>query len=106
MRTFFANCVGASMSFSFRPSAVSVAFGTVSFFMPDHDRTVRVDVSQDVLAKIGGTPPKTKAGFVQLLYRHRKRFAQIAAFKYDEGEFRSEVRVLVVDINEADITRK
>jgi hypothetical protein len=43
---------------------------------------------------------------VQLLYRHRKRFAQIAAFKYDEGEFRSEVRVLVVDINEADITRK
>jgi len=47
------------MSLSFRSSAVSVAFGTVSFFMVDHGKTVRVDVSQDVLAKIGGTPPKT-----------------------------------------------
>ena len=104
MRAFFANCVGASMSLSFRSSAVSVAFGTVSFFMVDHGKTVRVDVSQDVLAKIGDTPPKTKAGFVHRLYEHRKRFAQIAAFKYDEGDYRPEVRVLVVDITQADLT--
>jgi hypothetical protein len=72
--------------------------------MADHGRTVRVDVSQDVLAKIGGTPPKTKAGFVQQLCQHRKRFAQIAAFKYDEGDYRPEVRVLVVDITQADLS--
>jgi len=35
-----------------------VAFGTVSL---DRGKTVRVDVSQDLLAKIGDTPPKTKA---------------------------------------------
>jgi hypothetical protein len=48
--------------------------------------------SQDVPAKFGGTPPKTKAGLVRRLYQHRKRFAQIAAFKCDEGDYRLEVR--------------
>jgi hypothetical protein len=48
---------GRSRQF-FRSTAVSVAFGTVSL---DRGKTVRVDVSQDVLAKIGDTPPKTKA---------------------------------------------
>jgi len=91
------------MSLSFRSDAISVAFGTASFFMADHDTTVRVDVSQNVLAKIGGPPPKTKAGYVQRLYQHRRRFAQIAAFKYDEGDYRPEVRVLVVDITEGDL---
>jgi hypothetical protein len=92
------------MSLSFRSGAISVAFGTVSFFMADHDKTVRVDISQDVLAKIGGPPPKTKAGFVHLLGQHRRRFAQIAAFKYGEGDYRPEVRVFVIDITEADLS--
>ena len=92
------------MSLSLGSSAISVAFGSVSFFMADDTKTVRVDVRQDVLAKIGGPPPKTKAGLVRLLGQHRRRFAQIAAFKYDEGNYRPEVRVLVVDITEADLT--
>jgi hypothetical protein len=40
---------------------------------------------------------------VQRLSQHRRRFAQIAAFKYDEGDYRPEVRVLVVDITEGDL---
>jgi hypothetical protein len=72
--------------------------------MADHGKTIRVDVSQDVLAKIGGSVPKTKAGFVRRLIQHRQRFAQIASFKYDEGDYRPEVRVLVVDITQADLS--
>jgi hypothetical protein len=76
---------------------VSVAFGVVSFFMTDEKRTIRVDVSQDLLARLEGPPPPvSKAGYVEVLTRHRRRFAEIAAAKYDEGQYEPEVNVLVV----------
>lgn len=59
--------------------AVSVAFETVSFFMVEDDRTIRVDASQALLAQIDGPPPKTKNGYVERLTRHKRLFAQIAA---------------------------
>lgn len=87
-----------------RSGAISVAFGTVSFFMADNDKTIRVDVGQDVLAKIGSSPPKTREGYAQLITRFRRHFERIAAFKYDEGDYRPEVRVLVVNITHSDFS--
>jgi len=76
---------------------VSVAFGVVSFFMTDEKRTIRVDVSQDLLARLEGPPPPVStAAYVEVLTRHRRRFAEIAAAKYDEGQYEPEVNVLVV----------
>jgi hypothetical protein len=83
--------------------AVSVAFGTVSFFMADDDRTIRVDVSQALLAQIDGPLPKSKDGYVERIARHRGLFAKIAAGKYDAGQYRPEVNVLVVRIDVDDL---
>jgi hypothetical protein len=80
-----------------------VAFGTVSFFMADDQRTVRVDVSKELLASIAHPPPKSHDGYIARLQRHRSLFEQIAAAKYDEGRFHGEVKVLVVQIDEADL---
>jgi Protein of unknown function (DUF1488) len=85
--------------------AAIVAFGTVSFFMADDQRTVRVDVTQELLARIGNSPPKSQAGYIARLQRNRSLFEQIAAAKYDEGLFHHEVRVLVVRITEADLAQ-
>ena len=85
-----------------KQQAVSIAFGTVSFFMADDNRTVRVDVSQDLLARIDG-PPASKSGYVERLMRHQRQFAQIAAAKYDEGQYEAEVQVLVVRIEAHDL---
>ena len=83
--------------------AALVAFGTVSFFMADDQRTVRVDVSKELLAGIATPPPKSQDDFIGRLQRHQALFEQIAAAKYDEGRFHSEVRVLVVQITEGDL---
>jgi hypothetical protein len=73
------------LSLNFKACGISVAFGTASFFMTDNQRTVRVDVCQRLL-------------------RYRARFAQIASAKYDEGQFASEVNVLVVRITAGDLS--
>jgi hypothetical protein len=72
--------------------------------MADKDRTVRVDINRDLLESIGGPSPKTKDGYIERLVKHRRKFEQIAAHKYDEGEYRAEVGVLVVDITPSDLT--
>ena len=84
--------------------AAIVAFGTVSFFMADDQRTVRVDVSKELLASLAEPPPKSHDDYIARLLRHRSLFEQIAAAKYDEGRFHGEVRVLVVRIDETDLT--
>jgi hypothetical protein len=91
------------MPLTFTPHAISIAFGTVSFFMADGDKTIRVDVPQDVLARIEGTPPRTKDGYLQQIARHRQALTKIAILKYGEGLFRPEVNVLVVRITQADL---
>jgi hypothetical protein len=84
---------------------ISVAFGTASFFMADHDKTVRVDVCQRLLASLEDPVPMTKAQYARRLLRYRSRFAQIASVKYDEGQFDPEVNVLVVRISAVDLQR-
>src|SRR6187200_2180515 len=92
------------MRLSFRSGIISVAFGTVSFFMTDRSRTVRVDVSQGLLCEVGsGPPPRTKSEYAQRLAQHRRQFARIAAVKYEKGDYRTEVRVLVIEITQADL---
>ena len=85
------------MPLTLKASNASTAFGTVSFFMEDDRRTVRVDVSEALLARIGGHPC-SKQEQVTRLERHKRRFAQIAAVKYDEGLYEFEVNVLVVHV--------
>jgi hypothetical protein len=92
------------MVLALRTRTVSTAFGIVSFFMADGDRTVRVDVSQVLLARVGGpSAPKTKAEYERCLLRHRRLFAHIASAKYDEGQYQTEVNILVVRITEQDL---
>jgi hypothetical protein len=94
------------MSLTFRSGAISVAFGKVSFFMADHRKTVRVDVSQALLCEGGSSPPpKTKADYMQRLAQHLCQFIKIATVKYLEGDYRMEVRVLVVEITQADLNQ-
>ncbi len=91
------------MALGCKSSLVSLAFGTASFFMEDGGTTVRVDVSQDLLAKVGGSQCGSRQERVGLLKRHKRGFAQIAAAKYDEGRYESEVNVLVVRIGLDDV---
>jgi hypothetical protein len=86
-----------------RSWTISVAFGTVSFFMVDDGKTVRVDVPQDMLARTEGSPPVSKDQLVERLIRYRQHFAQIAGVKYDDGQFEEEVNVLVVRITGDDL---
>ena len=79
------------------------AFGTVSFFMADEGKTIRVDVSQDLLARLEGSPPASRDAYLECLVRYRRYFAQIAAAKYDEGNYEPEVNVLVVRISDSDL---
>jgi hypothetical protein len=71
--------------------------------MADDQRTVRVDVSKELLARIATPPPKSPDEYIWGLNRYRRQFEQIAAVKYDEGRFHSEVKVLVVRITDADL---
>ena len=91
------------MALAAKSRAVSVAFGTVSFFLADGDTTVRVDVSREVLARLGDALPNCKKQCAERLERYRSKFTQIAAVKYDEGDYRSEVNVLVVRIAADDL---
>ena len=91
------------MPLALKSRAVSFAFGVGSFFLADGNCTVRVDVSTDLLTRLAGSEPPSKAGLMDQLVRHRAQLAQIAAAKYDEGEYRSEVNVLVVRIDPHDV---
>ena len=91
------------MYLTFKSAAVSFAFGTVSFFLADEDRTIRVDVGQEILAKLADSPLGSKADYVRRLGEHRGEFALIAAAKYARGDYRQEVRVLVIDIHTSDL---
>lgn len=86
------------------PHAVSVAFDSVSFFMADADKTVRVDVSRDLVSRIAFQPPKEKSDYLECLTRHKYLFAHIAALKYLGGDYELEVRVRVVRITRDDLT--
>jgi hypothetical protein len=91
------------MSLTVRSPAVSVAFGVVSFFMTGDRKTVRVDVEKELLARIEGAKPASKAAYVERLTRHRWLFAQIAEAKYDDGQYEPDVSVFVVRITEDDL---
>jgi hypothetical protein len=91
------------MALALKSRAVSFAFGVGSFFLADGAITVRVDVSNDLLARLAGPEAQSKAMLADLLVRHRAELAQIAAAKYDEGEYLSEVNVLVVRIDARDL---
>ena len=91
------------MSLVLNSRAFSVAFGTVSFFMADDDKTIRVDVPQDILARTEGPLPFSKHEFVERLKLYRRHFAQIATLKYLGGFYVPEVNVLVVRITDDDL---
>jgi hypothetical protein len=91
------------MALALKSRAVSFAFGVGSFFLVDGGTIVRVDVSNDLLALLARSEPTSKAGLADMLVRHRGKLAQIAAAKYDEGEYRPEVNVLVVRIDAHDL---
>lgn len=91
------------MSLTLKTSAISVAFGTASFFMADENRTVRVDVGQELLTRIEGPPPKSKRDFAERLSRRKTEFVRIATHKYEVGLYHSEVNVRVVRITEEDL---
>jgi hypothetical protein len=92
------------MALTLKTTAISVAFGTASFFMADEDRTVRVDVGQDLLTRVEGPPPKSKSDFAARLAHRKDEFARIATLKYHGGLYKAEVNVLVVRITEADLS--
>jgi hypothetical protein len=81
-----------------------VSFGIVSFFMADDEKTVRVDIGQDLLSSLGAVPPQSVRGYIDRCERHKRFFAQLAARKYDAGQYFPEVKVLVVTITEDDFT--
>jgi hypothetical protein len=86
----------------FDPRAVSVAFGSASFFLRDADQVVRVDVDLDVLDREPG-PRRTRDFYRQRLLEHRRELARVAWLKYLAGLHRQEVRMLVVAITAHDL---
>jgi hypothetical protein len=91
------------MTLILKSRAVSIAFGTASFFMADDDKIIRVDVDQGVLARIENPVPKTRDAYKERLVRHTRQFTRIAALKYLAGFYKPEVRVLVVSITADDM---
>ena len=87
--------------------AVSIAFGTASFFMEDHGRTVRVDIPTDVLARLAGIRmPVSRGDCIDQLLKHRRQSGRIAAHEYRFGGFMPEVNVLVVRIIANDLAQE
>ena len=82
--------------------AVSVAFGTASFFMRDEDRVVRVDVDLEVLDHDPG-PVRTRDFYRQRLLEHRRELSRVALLKFRAGLHRQEVRMLVVAVTARDL---
>jgi hypothetical protein len=94
-----------TMALNLSPSrGAIIAFGTVSFFMTDDKKTIRVDVGQELLKSIEGAPPRSNGSDIERCERHKRFFAQLAARKYQMGQYVPEVRVLVVRITEDDLT--
>lgn len=91
------------MAPAIKGQAFSVAFGTVSFFMTYGKRKIRVEVGHDMLARINGFPQKAINAHMEWIRRHRSQLAQIAAAKYDEGNYEHELKVVVVRISMADV---
>jgi hypothetical protein len=91
------------MSLVLKSRAISVAFGTVSFFMADDDKTIRVDVDQHLLADTDAPTPRTRDAYKARLTLHRRQLARIAGRKYRTGFYKPEVRVLVVSITADDL---
>jgi hypothetical protein len=91
------------MSLVLKPGAISIAFGTVSFFMADDDKTIRVDVDQNLLADTAGGAPRTRSACKARLTLYKRRLARIAGRKYRTGSYKPEVRVLVVSITADDL---
>lgn len=81
-----------------------VAFGTVSFFMNDNDKIIRIDVGQDLLAKIDNGAPASRADYIDRCERHKRFFTRLATLKYHAGKYEPEVNVLVVRIDEDDLS--
>ena len=52
------------MPLALKSRAVSFAFGVGSFFLADGSTIVRVDVSNDLLARLAGSEPPSKAGLM------------------------------------------
>ena len=82
--------------------AVSIAFGTASFFMRDDDRIFRVDVDLDLLEPEPGVV-RTREYYRRRLLELKRRFSGIALLKFRAGLHRSEVRMLVVAITACDV---
>jgi hypothetical protein len=93
------------MALNLSPSrGAIIAFGTVSFFMTDDKKTIRVDVGQELLKSIEGAPPRSNGSDIERCERHKHFFARLAARKYYMGQYVPEVRVLVVRITEDDLS--
>ena len=71
--------------------------------MAEDDKTISVDVDQDVLAQIEDPAPRTRDAYKERLTRHRRQFSRIAVLKYRAGFYKPEVRVLVVSITADDL---
>ena len=83
--------------------AISIAFGSVSFFMTVGPRKIRVDIDQGMLARLESPIARTRATYKERLLRHLRRFSRIATRKYRAGSFKNEVRMLVVTITPDDL---
>jgi hypothetical protein len=86
-----------------KSSAVSVAFGTLSFFMADEERTVRVDIRKELLASLEGPLPRSPSDYLVCLAQRRHELEEIARVKYGEGRYGYEVNMMVVSITEEDL---
>ena len=73
------------------------------FILADEQKTVRVDVGTDLLARLKSTSAALNETHAQQLARRKRLFAQIAGARYEQGQYESEVKVLVVKITEADL---
>ena len=92
------------MALTLKTTAISVAFGTASFFMADEERTVRVDIGKELLARVEGPPLKSTRDFAARLAHRKDEFVRIATLKYNGGLYKAEVNVLVVRITEEDLS--
>ena len=72
--------------------------------MSDEEKIVRVDIWKDLLCSMEGAPPaRSLYGYIDRCERHRGFFAELAARKYQAGQYKQEVKVLVVRITEDDL---
>jgi hypothetical protein len=86
--------------------AAIAAFGSVSFFMADDQRIVRIDVSKELLKRFGRPPLKSTKDYLDRVHKHKNRLEKIASAKYDAGKFTTEVRVHVVEITDKDYSSR